>query len=75
MRSRPRIRLYSHDVQPQRGSSKLGVVGLPVLFGAADYAATERGEIGSWAALALLLFVLPVAAVTLSRASFGLWVR
>ena len=78
MRSRPRIRLYSHDVQPQRGSSKLGVVvglGLPVLFGAAVYAATERGETGSWPALTLLLFVLPAVEVARFRASFGLWVR
>jgi hypothetical protein len=78
MRSRPTIRLYSHDAKRQRGSSKLGVVvglGLPALFGAGVYAATDRGAMGPWLALALLLFVVPVAVVALSRARFGLWVR
>jgi len=50
-------------------------LGPPVLFGAAVYAATERGETGSWAALTLLLFVLPAVEVARFRASFGLWVR
>ena len=74
MGSRPTIRLCSHDARRQRGSSKLAVVvalGPPVLFGAAVYAAPERGETGSWARRTLLLFVLPVAVVARFRASLG----
>jgi hypothetical protein len=45
MRNRPTIRLYSDDAPRHCGSSKLGIIvglGLPLLFGASVYAATER---------------------------------
>ena len=78
MKNRPTIQLYSNDAPRRRGSGKPGVIvglGLPVVFGAAVYAGTERGATGSWAPLALSLVVLPVAVVALFSASFVLWVR
>ena len=78
MGRRPTIRLCSHDAQRQRGSSKLGVVvglGPARTIRRRRLCSAERGETGSWAALTLLLFVLPAVEVARFRASFGLWVR
>jgi hypothetical protein len=76
MRSRPTIRLYSDDAKRQRRYRKLGLVvwlGLPVSFGAAVYASTEWGAIGSWT-LALVIFILPAALIALSLGRI-VWLR
>ncbi len=70
MRNRPTIQLYSDEVRRHRESSRPGIaIGLSatVLFGTVVYAATEVGQPGSWALLALLAIVTAAFAVPAAR--------
>jgi undecaprenyl pyrophosphate phosphatase UppP len=77
VRTKPTIQLYSEDVRRRGGGKNLGLafwLGMPVLFGAVVYAATEWGAIGSWPALALLVVIAPAALVVLSLVKIA-WLR
>jgi hypothetical protein len=74
VRTKPTIQLYSEDVRRRGGGRKPGLVfwlGMPVLFGAVVYAATEWGAIGSWPALALLVVIAPTTLIVLSLVKFA----